>query len=383
MRNKDAIKAGFRQAFADAMASNDTNAVVEAFVSYAEQIGADIKADAESYRQTQDVSILARRGVRVLTSEEKAWYSKAIKAMQSADVRSAVTGITEGIPTTIIEDVLENIKKDFPLVRAVDCMNTGALAKILINTSTRQKAVWGKLNTAIAAEISASVAPLEINHNKLSAYIPVSQDMLVESVGLPWLDSFIRSILTESLGCGLCDAIINGNGKDQPIGMTKDLGAAVDPQTGYANKTPIALTDLKPASYGGVVATLATDDTGRARKIDSLIMVVNPVDYFSKVAPATCYLTEVGSYIHNVLPFPTEIIQDANVAQNTAIIGIGKAYKLGVGTGGDGGRLEYSDDVRFLDDERVFKIKMYGNGRPRDNKAFVVADISNLAPLQS
>lgn len=381
MRNKDAIKAGFRQAFADAMQSNDTNAVVEAFVNYAEQIGADIKADAEAYRQTQDASILARRGVRVLTSEEKAWYSKAIKAMQSADVRSAVTGLTEGIPTTIIEDVLENIKKEFPLVNAVDCMNTGAMAKILINAQGRQKAVWGALNTAITKELSGAVAPLAINHNKLSAYIPVSQDMLLE--GPEWVDAYVRALLVEALGEGLCDGIINGNGKDQPIGMTKDLTAAVDPQTGYADKTAVTLTSLKPAAYGAVVGTLATDDTGRARKIDSLIMVCNPVDYFGKVAPATTYLTAVGTYVGNVLPFPTQIIQDANVAQGKAVIGIGKAYKLGVGVGGDGGRIEYSDQYQFVEDNRVYKIKAYANGRPTDNKAFVVADISGLEPLQS
>ena len=382
MRNKDAIKAGFRQAFAEAMQSNDTNAVVEAFVNYAEQIGADIKADAEAYRQTQDASILARRGVRVLTSEEKAWYSKAIKAMQSADVRSAVTGLTEAIPATIVESVLEDIKKEFPLVNAVDCMSTGCLAKILINGQGRQKAVWGALSSAITKELSGAVVPLEINHNKLSAYIPVSQDMLTDT-GIEWIDLYTRSILTESLGEGLCDGIINGNGKDQPIGMTKDLTAAVDPQTGYADKTAIALTDLKPAAYGAVVATLATDGTGRARKIDSLIMVCNPVDYFSKVCPATTYLTEVGVYVGNVLPFPTEIIQDANVTQGTAVIGIGKAYKLGVGVGGDGGRIEYSDQYQFVEDNRVYKIKAYANGRPTDNNAFVVADISNLAPLQA
>lgn len=381
MRNKDAIKAGFRQAFADAMQSNDTNAVVEAFVNYAEQIGADIKADAEAYRQTQDASILARRGVRVLTSEEKAWYSKAIKAMQSADVRSAVTGLTEGIPTTIIEDVLENIKKDFPLVNAVDCMNTGAMAKILVNAQGRQKAVWGALNSAITKELSGAVAPLDISHNKLSAYIPVSQDMLLE--GPEWVDAYVRALLVEALGEGLCDGIINGNGKDQPIGMKKNLSVAVDPVTGYADKTAVTLTSLKPAAYGAVVATLATDGTGRARKIDSLIMVCNPVDYFGKVAPATCYLTEVGTYVHNVLPYPTEIIQDANVTQGTAIIGVGKAYKLGVGVGGDGGRIEYSDQYQFVEDNRVYKIKAYANGRPTDNKAFVVADISGLEPLQS
>ena len=54
---------------------------------------------------------------------------------------------------------------------------------------------------------------------------------------------------------------------------------------------------------------------------------------------------------------------------------------MGVGKGGSGGQIEYSDEFQFLDDNRVYKIKLYGNGMPLDGNAFVVADITNLAPL--
>lgn len=55
---------------------------------------------------------------------------------------------------------------------------------------------------------------------------------------------------------------------------------------------------------------------------------------------------------------------------------------MGVGKGGSGGQLEYSDEFQFLDDNRVYKIKIYGNGMPLDNNAFVVADISGLEPMK-
>jgi hypothetical protein len=53
---------------------------------------------------------------------------------------------------------------------------------------------------------------------------------------------------------------------------------------------------------------------------------------------------------------------------------------MGIGTG-TGGKLEYSDDFKFLDDLRTYKIKFYGMGRPYDINAFAYLDISNLVPI--
>ena len=44
------------------------------------------------------------------------------------------------------------------------------------------------------------------------------------------------------------------------------------------------------------------------------------------------------------------------------------------------GRIEYSDDYRFLEDERVYLIKLYANGFAKDNNAFQVLNISQLQP---
>lgn len=52
---------------------------------------------------------------------------------------------------------------------------------------------------------------------------------------------------------------------------------------------------------------------------------------------------------------------------------------MGIGTG-KSGKLEYSDDYRFLEDERVYLVKLYGHGEPLDNNAFLLCDISGLEP---
>lgn len=75
-------------------------------------------------------------------------------------------------------------------------------------------------------------------------------------------------------------------------------------------------------------------------------------------------------------------MQDLNVPAGKAIFGLANRYFMGVGKGGSGGQIEYSDEFQFLDDNRVYKIKMYGNGMPLDNNAFVLADISGLQPMK-
>ena len=60
-----------------------------------------------------------------------------------------------------------------------------------------------------------------------------------------------------------------------------------------------------------------------------------------------------------------------------AIIGMGYKYFAGAGMGKEG-RIEYDDSYRFLEDERVYLIKLYANGFPMDNNAFLHLDISDL-----
>ena len=53
---------------------------------------------------------------------------------------------------------------------------------------------------------------------------------------------------------------------------------------------------------------------------------------------------------------------------------------MGLGTS-KGGRIEYSDEYRFLEDERVYLTKLYGNGMPLDSRSFRRLDITDLRPV--
>ena len=147
----------------------------------------------------------------------------------------------------------------------------------------------------------------------------------------------------------------------------------------YPRKEAIEVTQLDPATVGGLLATLATAPNGKTRTVGRPILVVNPADYYSIVFPATTIRTVEGGYANNVLPIPVDIVQSTAVPSKHAIFGIARRYLMGIGLSRNG-RIETADQYRWLEDERVYKIKGFGNGRPKDNNAFLYLDITNLVP---
>ena len=61
-------------------------------------------------------------------------------------------------------------------------------------------------------------------------------------------------------------------------------------------------------------------------------------------------------------------------------MGIAAKYFMGLGTSKDG-VIEYDDSYKFLQRERIYAAFLYGNGKPLDNNAFEVLDISKVQPM--
>ena len=273
---------------------------------------------------------------------------------------------------------MEDMKAAYPLLQLIDFTNTGAAIKWVLNAQGAQSATWSPLNSEITKDLAGAVQVIDLTQKKLSAYMFATQDML--ELGPQWVDRYVRAVLADALACGLETGMVDGSGVNEPIGMTRAFTGAFDPTNGYARKTALTVTTLDPTAYGQLLSTLAVDGyTGKQRAVARALLVVNPVDYFTKIMPATTLLTPSGQYVSGVLPFPTDIVQSVGVPSGHAVLGIAKKYFMGVGTG-KGGKLEYSDEYKFLEDLRTYKIKFYGMGRPYDINAFLYLDISGLTP---
>lgn len=362
-----------------AAAKEDNNeAFVAALCDFGKSVEDRLLAEAREMRGQNDAAILQARGVRQLTSEESTYYNKMIEAMRSSNPKAALSELDVVMPKTTIDAIFDDLTHQHPLLDAIDFQNTESLIEILVNTNGTELATWSPLTAEITKELTSSFKKITLGMHKLSAFIPVSKAML--DLGPAWLDRYVRAILTEALYNGLEAGIISGDGKDAPIGMTRKVGEGVSVVGGqYPEKEAVALTALDPVAYGKLLATLTQAPNGKRRAVASVIMVVNPVDYLTKVMPATTIRAADGTYVSNVLPFPTTIIQSVHIAEGKAIVGLPKRYFAGLGTA-KSGKLEYSDEYHFLEDERVYATKLYGHGEPLDNNAFVLCDISKLEP---
>jgi hypothetical protein len=379
-----------------------------AFEQFAQAIAATVQADFES--ANGDRNILAQRGFRQLTAEETKYYQALIDAGKSKNPVQTYAGLLSDkvMPTTIIEDVYKDLLAEHPLLAKINFQSVQYMTRWILNDHSVQTAVWGAVNSQIAQQIASAFRTVEITQCKLSAYAVIEKDML--DLGPAFLDNYIRTFLKEALAVALEDAIVTGNGLNMPIGLDRDIhqGVSVSSSTGYPQKTAVALTSFMPKEYGAVLAELCetevyytadatgvitpastaansdgspksgyTKHGGAMRSFDEVTLICNMKDYLSKVMPATTVLNAAGSFTNNIFPFPTDVVRSNRVPTGKAILCLPEEYFFGIGSSKEG-TLEYSDDYHFLEDQRVFKIKMHGYGKAWDNTVAILLDISNL-----
>jgi HK97 family phage major capsid protein len=377
MRNLDAleeVKKAILAKMTKAVKDDDETAFADAFTQFAESVQQSIMQEARQLVGTHDTEVLARRGVRQLTSEENAYYGKVIDAMRSGMPQAALSDIDVVLPKTVIDEVFDGLEQAHPLLGMIDFQNTGPVIEWLLSSGSGVSA-WGDLDSAIVSELAGEFSKVDLAFKKLSAFIPVAKAFL--DLGPAWLDRYVRTLLTEALAVGLEAAIVDGDGDDKPLGMTRQLTGATD--NVYPRKVAVTVTELNPVTIGGILDTISEDANGKRRAVPNLLMVVNPADYYTKVYPATTIRATDGSYNRDVFPYPVSVVLSDAVPEGYAVFGLATKYFMGLGTS-KGGRIEYSDEYKFLEDQRTYLIKLYGNGRPKDVNAFVYADISGLVP---
>lgn len=381
MRNNDTINQEskkFFQKMMNALQENDAKQAAQAMQEMQNGICQIIEQEFEQYKGIGDMEVLQSRGLRRLTSEETSWYQSFIGAVKTG-AKQEIANLTAAMPVTIIDRVITDMQQRHPLLDAINITDAAGAQKLVMNGVQMASKLggWGQITSAISTELKGQVKVVDVTVAKYTAYFIIPKDFVKFNFTFApmWVDQYIRIILSESIAFGLEKTIISGDGSEQFIGMTMDIGSTSGGK--YSAKTVKKITNFDE-DYAGVVATLAKDGNGDDRIIPEVLLVVNPQDYIKKIRRiqnTLVYGTGSVDLINNT--YPTKVVQSSIIGEGKAAAGIAENYFAAI-NGGRSGIIEYDDSNQFLEDNRVYTTRIYGYGQPIDNTSFEYIDISEV-----
>ena len=190
----------------------------------------------EAQRAEQDAEYKKSLGLRPLSEAEKKFYE-----MLKGGAKQALTAAQiDIIPVETIDKTLEDVRTEYPIM---DLINFApANVKHWLTGSKSGAAVWGSLASALSstAELSATLTGLNIEVGKLYAYCIIPKSIRDLEIG--YVDRYFRAILQEAMYDGIADGYLNGTGKDQPIGILKQISATGTDGTHTAKTVNATLT---------------------------------------------------------------------------------------------------------------------------------------------
>ncbi|WP_078410281.1 phage major capsid protein [Priestia abyssalis] len=312
-----------------------------------------------------DHNVLVARGANVLTSQERTFFNQVVQS----------EGFTDELilPETIVERIYDDLTTDHPLLSVINFQNLGTITLTAITSEYEGAAVWGPIFGDIKGQLGAAFNQENIAQSKLTAFVVLPKDL--KKFGPEWIEAYVRAQITETYAVALEDAVINGAGptKHQPIGLVRDLQAAVDPTNGHAKKNAagsLTLADPKTTirEFAGIGKLLSTKQNGKPLNVTGKVaLIINPSDSWDLKAEFTSQ-NSLGDYITK-LPFNFKLIESVFATTGEVIAFVTDRYDAY-----RGGGVEVSEykETLAIEDCNLHIAKTFAFGKPRDNKAAAV-----------
>lgn len=306
---------------------------------------------------------------RLNVEEVRDFYSKVSEAALN---KRALTETNLLIPEQVINMIQTRLGDYSTLYREVTVQTLNGTARIIMDGAIPE-AIWTEMCDPVE-ELATSFSQTELDGFKVGGYIPVCNAVLEDS--MINLANFIEERLAMAIAKSLDKAILIGEGSSskQPTGIVTALAVG-----GQESRN----TD-SDGQLGDIVGNMALLDTGEdGAAIGEVIAVMKRSTYYAKLAPQTFLPTADGRLVVQTaqsprLPDGTRIVFSQYAPENTIVMGDFKKYLLGERAGV---KLAVSTDVRFIQDQTVFKGTARYDGKPIYNDAFVVITIEDPVPV--
>ncbi|MGE7545061.1 phage major capsid protein [Sporosarcina newyorkensis] len=305
---------------------------------------------------------------RLNIEEVRDFYSKVSEAALN---KRALTETNLLIPEQVINMIQTRLGDYSTLYREVTVQTLNGTARIIMDGAIPE-AIWTEMCDPVE-ELATSFSQTELDGFKVGGFIPVCNAVLEDS--MINLANFIEERLAMAIAKSLDKAILIGEGASakQPTGIVTAL--AVGGQE--------ARNTTSDGKLGNIVGNMALLDTGEdGAGIGEVIAVMKRSTYYAKLAPQTFLPTADGRLVVQTaqsprLPDGTRIVFSQYAPENVIVMGDFKKYLLGERAGV---KLAVSTDVRFIQDQTVFKGTARYDGKPIYTDAFVVITLEDPVP---
>ncbi|MFD4491660.1 phage major capsid protein [Lysinibacillus fusiformis] len=318
----------------------------------------------EVTNNTLDQVILSNRGVDVMTAEETKFFNVVV----SDGFQDEIV-----LPYTIEERIYDDLTSDHPLLSVINFRDLGTITLTTITSEYEGAAVWGPIFGDIKGQLNAAFKQEKIAQSKLTAFVVLPKDLA--KFGPKWVAAYVQTQITETYAVALENAIINGAGptKEEPIGLIRDLAAAVDPTNGHAKKAAVgALTLADPKTiikeFSGIGKELSEKENGKPLNVSGKVaLVINPADAWDLKCDFTIQ-NSLGDYITK-LPFNFTLIESEFAKKGELIAFVKDRYDAYRGGGIE--VTEYKETLA-MEDCNLHIAKTFAFGKPRDNKVAAI-----------
>ncbi|WP_039067662.1 phage major capsid protein [Staphylococcus shinii] len=354
-----------RQEFLNAIQNGeDEKAQAELYGKMINELFEESKAQAQA--EAERVSSLPTAESK-LTAEQRKFFNEINTEVGYKEEKL--------LPEETIDRIFENLTTEHPLLADLGIKNAGLRLKFL-KSETSGVAVWGKIFGEIKGQLDAAFSEETAIQNKLTAFVVLPKDL--KDFGPAWVERFVRLQIEEAFAVALEAAFLNGTGKEQPIGLGRQVQEGVSVTGGvYPEKESLgALTFKDPRTtvleLTKVFKNHSTDEKGKSVAVKgNVTMVVNPSDAFDIQAQYT-HLNANGVYV-TALPFNLNVIE--SVAQTagkvlTYVKGRYDGYLAG------GINLQKFDQTLAIEDMDLYTAKQFAYGKAKDDKVAAVYDLN-------
>lgn len=298
---------------------------------------------------------------RLNQTEVRDFYTKVAEASRN---KRALDNTEVLIPEQVINMIQQRLGDYSTLYKEVTVQQLSGTARVIMDGAIPE-AIWTEMCDPVE-ELATAFTQTELDGFKVGGFIPVCNAVLEDS--MINLANFIEGRLAMAIAKSLDKAILTGEGaaEKQPEGIIPALD-------GDADRNVTSTGEL-----GDIVGNMAVIDNGEdGEQIGEVIAVMKRSTYYSKLAPQTFLPTSDGRLVVQTaqspkLPDGTRIVFSQYAPENTIVLGDFKKYLLGERAGV---KLAVSTDVRFIQDQTVFKGTARYDGKPIYTDAFVVIEI--------